>query len=338
MSHEITNTRAQQTDELMTNPLLFVSSRSKWHRSWKTRTQSRRQDCTLNTRLNVTCWKTWGMNTSASHACTKTMWSQSWYTHQLREDLKSSHHYWLWCARHANLDTATNNERERRKQLMSEGGVAWERKRGGGMLSYSSFLRRTKGRENDEGISCCPLPAGWLCFFLPLFLIFLILFCISLCHLFLFPRLHFFYVSFALTIFLSKVSISLLFILAQLCLLMTCESGNFPFWFWQWEENPGSFTRSRFLCWLSIDYLWQKTLKYSLACLHPSLSFSVFLTFTLSPALLSLWDFPLVSLSHSSFHSWGQLQLFENRLPCCCWVWEREQGPGLTCGREGEPV
>lgn len=97
------------------------------------------------------------------------MWSQSWYTHQLREDLKSSHHYWLWCTRHANLDTATNNERERRKQLMSEGGVAWERKRGGGMLSYSSFLRRTKGRENDEGISCCPLPAGWLCFFLPLF-------------------------------------------------------------------------------------------------------------------------------------------------------------------------
>lgn len=229
---------------------------------------------------------------------------------------------------------------ERKKETTNEWGWSGmrEKKRRRNVVIFQ-FFEKDKGsgkwRRNFLLPSSC-----WLTLFLssslsyfPNFILYL-----SLCHLFLFPQLHFFYVSFALTIFLSKVSISLLFILAQLCLLMTCESGNFPFWFWQWEENPGSFTRSRFLCWLSIDYLWQKTLKYSLACLHPSLSFSVFLTFTLSPALLSLWDFPLVSLSHSSFHSWGQLQLFENRLPCCCWVWEREQGPGLTCGREGEPV
>lgn len=114
---------------------------------------------------------------------------------------------------------------------MSEGGVAWQRKGGGGVLSYSSFLRRTKGRENDEGISCCPFPALRLCFFLAFSLLFQISLCISSCHLFLLPRFHFFSVSFALTIFLS-VSISLFFILAQLCLFMTCLSlAVFPFGF-----------------------------------------------------------------------------------------------------------
>ncbi len=132
-------------------------------------------------------------------------------------------------------------------KLMRAGGVAWERKRGGGLLSLSNFLARTKGRENDEGISCCPLPALQRSFFLPLFLLFLISLCLSLCRLFLLPPFHF-SVSFSLTFFLS-VSISLFFILAQLYLLMTCVTlAVFPFGF-------GSGRKPWFLHMLSFSVL-----------------------------------------------------------------------------------
>ncbi len=188
---------------------------------------------------------------------------------------------------------------------MSEGGVAWERGRGGGgggVLSHFSFLRRTKGRENDEGISCCPLPALRLCFFLTHFHLFQISFCISLCHLFLLPRSHvlffFFSVSFALTIFFS-VSISLFFILALLCLLMTCVSlAVFPFGF-------GNGRKPWLLHTLSFSVLtkhWLFMTANSLilsASLPPSLSFSLFPIFSRFHYLFSFCDFPLVPFSFS---------------------------------------
>lgn len=120
---------------------------------------------------------------------------------------------------------------------MSEGGVAWERKRGGGVLSYFSFLRRTKGRENDEGISCCPFPALRLCFFLTHFLLFLISFCISLCHLFLLPRSRVFFCLFCSDNLFVCLHISLFHFGSALFTHDVCEFGSFPFWIWQWEET-----------------------------------------------------------------------------------------------------
>lgn len=221
---------------------LFVPSRSKWHRSWKTHTQSRWQDCTLNTRPNVTCWKTWGMNTSVHRMRVLT---QSWRTHslnQLPDDFKSSRHVTVICT------ACTHAQEERRKETTNEWGRSGMRRRERRRRSIVIFLRRTKGRENDEGISCCPLPALQL-------LLFQILFSISLCHLF---HVFFLSVPVALTIFLSPY-LSFSFWLSSVY--------SWRVWFWQFSlldlamgGNPGSFTRSHFLCWLSIDYLWQQTL------------------------------------------------------------------------------
>lgn len=113
------------------------------------------------------------------------------------------------------------------------------------------------------------------------------------------------------------------------------ESGSFPFWIWQWEETLVP-SQALIFCvdWALIIYD-SKLCNTLLLCLHPCLS----LCFSFSHFLYFLEDFPLVPFSFSPLSlSGGLLQLFENRLLCCCWVLESEQDPGLTCGREGEPV
>lgn len=183
---------------------------------------------------------------------------------------------------------------------MSEGGVAWERKRGGGgVLSYSSFLRRTKGRENDEGISCFPLPA--LRLFLPLFQI---SFCISFCHLL--PC--FFSVSFAFWLCFCR-SPYLFFILAQLCLLMTCVIlAVFPFGFGN-GRKPWFFHTLSFSV-LTKHWLFMTANSLLLCfhpCLSPCLSFSHFLyLFPFSKTSLS---FLSLSLSGAAPAVWEQIAL-----------------------------
>lgn len=62
----------------MTNPPLVLSSsfpsRSKWRRNSKTLTRSRWPDCTLNTRPNATCWKTWGTNVPYPQSSSAAKW------------------------------------------------------------------------------------------------------------------------------------------------------------------------------------------------------------------------------------------------------------------------
>lgn len=269
----------------------------------------------------MTCWKTWGMNTSVSQACAN---SSHPLQKELRNTLTDFQMIWnllIWCARHAHMDAAVHKN-EWRKQLMSAGGVAWERKRGGGVLSYSSFGWRTEGQENDEGISCCPLPA-----IRPF-----------LSSILSFPNFIPFFspVSLALKVFFVSLHISLFLILAQLCLLMTCVSlAVFPFGF-------GNGRKPWFLHRLSFSVLTEHwlfmTANSVILCFSASipvfLSVSHFHTFStfLKTSLSFLSLPPPLSLTG------GLLQLFENRLLCCCWVLESEQDPGLTCGREGEPV
>lgn len=88
---------------------LSVPSRSKWHRSWKTHTQSSWQDCTLSTRPSVTCWKTWGMDTSASHAHAYQLSSTANRTEEWAhwpDDLTSADGCLLWCSHSAQMDAA----------------------------------------------------------------------------------------------------------------------------------------------------------------------------------------------------------------------------------------
>lgn len=121
---------------------------------------------------------------------------------------------------------------------MNEGGVAWERKRGGGgVLSYSSFWR-TKGRENDEGISCCPLPALRLSFFLSLFLLSQISRGISVIFSpSLLVPLIFSPPSLLLDNVFLRLHISLSHFGSALFTHDVCESGSFPFRIWQREET-----------------------------------------------------------------------------------------------------
>lgn len=102
---------------------LCISSRSKWRRSWKTHTWSRWQGCTLNTRLNVTYWKTWGMVSSTGTVITS--WSHClvwlWRTHQ--------HNH----ARNEKKDATDEWGRRNMKGKMRKGGIVipvWEGQRG----------------------------------------------------------------------------------------------------------------------------------------------------------------------------------------------------------------
>ena len=252
--------------------------------------------------------------------------SEQW-ARQLPDDFKSSHRCWLWYARHAHMGYC-HARIEGRK--VNEGGVAWERKRGGGgVLSYSSFWR-TKGRENDEGISCCPLPALRLSFFLSLFLLsqisrgISVIFSPSL----LVPLFFFSPISFALTMFFC-VFISLFLILAQLCLLMTCVSlAVFPFGFGKGRKP--SFLHTLSFSVLTKHWLFMTANSLMLSSLPPSLSSSLFLIFALSPPLFSLSFLSRVlppSLLGAAPAVWEQIALlllgFGERTRPRSHLWER---------------
>lgn len=280
---------------------LFVSPRSKWHRSWKTHTQSRWQGCTLSTRPNVTCWKTWGMNISVLHACTFLCHCQEYTA------ASSGHCHWLkataWECRRGGMGKKKERRRRRRSIVILR---FWVKDRGSGKSqrnfllpsSCSLFLRLSSTFPNSM---------------------------LYLCQLLLIHQFHFFsqspYLSFSF--WLSS------------CLLMTCASlAVLPL-------GSGGGRELWFLHRLSFSVLTKHWLFMTANSGIHSASIPVlsvfFLIFTPSPLSLLETSFSLFFLSPSS-HSQGLLQLLENRLLCCCWVLEGEQDPGLTCGREGEPV
>lgn len=100
------------------------------------------------------------------------------------------------------------------------------------------------------------------------------------------------------------MSISVFLRLSSVYWCLLCV-GIFPFWIWQ--RATSSHFHSH--CWLSIDYLWQRELSNTV-CLS---DFSpVF--FALTPLLTEM----SFLLSCMCVCEWGQLQLFANRLACCC--------------------
>lgn len=195
----------------MTNPLLvvsfFVSSRSKWHRSWKTHTQSRWQDCTLNTSPNVTCWKTWGMNTSVSQACANSSHplqkKTEEYIHRLPDDLKSTD---LMCTPRTHGRCHAQKWTKETAYKCGRGGMG-EKKRRRSIVIFQFWVKDRgsgKWRRNFLLPSSCSST-------------------VSFFHSFFFSEISFFFVS---------LHISLFLILAQLCLLVTCVSlAVFPFGF-----------------------------------------------------------------------------------------------------------
>lgn len=157
----------------------------------------------------------------------------------------------------------------------------------------------------------------------------------SLCSLF--P--HF---NFSLSLFLRLsfcLSPYILFNLAQLCLLVTYVSWQFSLFGLGNRRKPWLLHVLSFSVltkhWLFMTANSHTLCVYALIPVFCSVShFHTFSACFLSETSLPPSFPPFFSL----FHSWGQLQLFENRLACCCWVLESEQGSGLTCGSAGEPV
>lgn len=175
---------------------LFVPSRSKWHRSWKTHTQSRWQDCTLNTRLNMTCWKTWGMNTSASHACTNTILKNTLANCQMILILVVM---WPWYVHVCTACTHGHShaQKERRKETTNGLGRIGIRKKKRRRIVIFQFFEKAKGSGKRRRnfllpSSCSPTLSFFLSFFFSKFHF------VSRCHI-----LHAVSVSFLLWLFFS---------------------------------------------------------------------------------------------------------------------------------------
>lgn len=122
---------------------------------------------------------------------------------------------------------------------------------------------------------------------------------------------------------------SLSLALAQLCLLMMCLSlAVFPFGFGDGRKTlVPSQALIFYVDWALIIY--DSKLCITLPPPSPSSTSSHFLS--LHKDFSSYFCFFL--LSHTLG---GLLQLFGNRLLCCCWLLESEGDPGLTCGKDKE--
>lgn len=177
---------------------------------------------------------------------------------------------------------------KRKKETINKRGRSsmTEEKRRSRIVIFQFFVKDKglgKWRRNFLLHSSCFLTQ----FFLPLFFLLQISVYISLSYLVCLPRLHFF-LSFLHWLAIFFVSISPFFILAHLCLLMTCVSlAAFLYIF-------GNGRKPWFLHTLSFSVLTKHWLFMTAnspmfsASLLPSKSFSLFLIFTVSLPLVSL--------------------------------------------------
>lgn len=216
---------------------------------------------------------------------------------------------------------------ERRKRLMTVEG--WHGREKEEEEEYCHFPVLGEGHRVRKMMK--EFPAGLFLLFDRFFVLFRISFFISVifsfpCFLFSFPL--------ALTVFFVTLHISASRSGLALFTHGVRECGSFPFRFWQREETL--VLLQALISVLTKNWLFMTTNSVTLCSF---VSIPVLLpVFSFSHSLLSR-RLSLLFLSPSPLsYSRGLLQLFENRLLCCCWSSESEQDPGLTGGREGEPV